>query len=495
VIYHDLPVSRDVTLAFDYRPSDPCKRALFYFITEQWERYEAFDFDQRFLQAAYEAADHDLRKRITEHAKQAGRVEWIEIVSDRRKHQRLLELTEEEWETALTVLEHNQQWVEMWQLAQAAPVLWSVKLLHMLRMVEWTPTNPFEQAGFIKLSLLAEGCAGKMPEVCGLMHNQAMPGKGTPRPVRSLAASPDGCLLASGNLDGTIVLWRLPEAAPLKTLEGHSAPVNCLAMSSNGELLASWSLDGYLRLWRLSDGATLKKFRNSDWNVNCLALSSDGHLLAAGNSDNSVQLWQLRGETTLRILKGHRGLVDCLAISPDGRLLASGSWDDTVRLWELPEGKAFRVLKGHTGLVDCLAISPDGRILASGSNDNTVRVWILPDGTLLKTLGGYAEWIQSLAMSPEGRLLASWRDDDTVRMWRVEPSLLKQVSTRQPGLESMIWGHTSLHNRKVTEKERNWIEFTLALMRWQRRFDIEIGETPSINIGKFDIELGKLIER
>ena len=42
----------------------------------------------------------------------------------------------------------------------------------------------------------------------------------------------------------------------------------------------------------------------------------------------------------------------------------------------------------------------------------------------------------------------------------------------------------------LTAGERTWLEFALALARWQRRFDIEVGEVPRrIQIGEFDIEL------
>lgn len=38
--------------------------------------------------------------------------------------------------------------------------------------------------------------------------------------------------------------------------------------------------------------------------------------------------------------------------------------------------------------------------------------------------------------------------------------------------------------------EQGWLEFILALRRWQQRFDVEVEEVPQrINAGEFDIEI------
>ncbi|RMH37871.1 MAG: hypothetical protein D6690_01300, partial [Nitrospirae bacterium] len=50
----------------------PPLRALFYFLTEQWEKYETLDLDRSLLRAIYQTADHALRQRIMEQARRAG---------------------------------------------------------------------------------------------------------------------------------------------------------------------------------------------------------------------------------------------------------------------------------------------------------------------------------------------------------------------------------------------------------------------------------------
>jgi len=72
--------------------------------------------------------------------------------------------------------------------------------------------------------------------------------------VTSVAFSPDGLMLASGNSDGTVRLWDVANPAqprPLgQPLTGSAAAVGSVAFSSDGQTLASGSGDG-TRLWNL----------------------------------------------------------------------------------------------------------------------------------------------------------------------------------------------------------------------------------------------------
>jgi WD40 repeat protein len=82
------------------------------------------------------------------------------------------------------------------------------------------------------------------------------------RLVQSLAFSPDGKLVAGGRDSGEIDVWETRPAdgknewriGDLKqTLKGeHRHPVMALAFSSSGELLASGDQDGKVRVWKMT---------------------------------------------------------------------------------------------------------------------------------------------------------------------------------------------------------------------------------------------------
>jgi len=419
VIHHDEPRARQIVSAAGYVPHEESNRALFYFFTERWDEYESLDYDHSLLRQAYDAGDERLRSRVAAKARQAGRVEWVEVVAGGKQGRRLGLMTDAEWHTALTVLQARKCWRDLWRLAQEAPPMWSAKILRRLKRIRW-PIPEQDRAGFKELARLA----GKWPETDfrHLLHHRATL-SGHQHEIRCLAISASGKILASGSADHTVRLWSLSDARPLKTLEAHAGWVNCLAISPNGRLLASAGRDSKICLWRLPSGRAVKKLKGHTQTIFCLAMHPDGRLLVSGSADRTVRLWSLPEGQELDTLGGHDGSVSCLAMSPDGQLLASGSADGTVRLWSLPAGRLLRTLDGHRGDeldgVLCLAISPDGGLLASGGVDNTVRLWQLPDGRQLKAMKGHRDHVYALAISPDDRLLVSGGGDHAVRLWHL----------------------------------------------------------------------------
>jgi WD40 repeat protein len=419
VIHHDHPCARKIVLAAGYVPHEESNRALFYFLTEHWDEYESLDFDYRLLRQAYDAGDEKLRSRVAAKARQAGRVEWVEVVAGGKQGRRLGVMTEAEWHTALTVLQARKRWLDLWRLAQEAPPVWSAKILRRLKRARW-PIKEQDRLGFAELARLAS----KWPDTdfrFQMQHRATL--QGHQHEVRCLAISPSGKILASGSADHTVRLWSIPDARPLKSLEGHAGWVNCLVINPNGRLLASAGRDSRICLWRLPSGQAVKTLKGHTQTVFGLAVSPDGRLLASGSSDRTVRLWSLPSGQELTTLEGHDGGVSSLAISPNGQMLASGSADGTVRLWSLPDRRPLKTLDGHRGEeldgVLCLVFSPGGELLASGGVDSTVRLWKLPEGRLLKTLKGHSDNVYALAINPDGKLLVSGGGDHAVRLWRL----------------------------------------------------------------------------
>lgn len=281
--------------------------------------------------------------------------------------------------------------------------------------------------------------------------------------------------LSSGNLasagDGAIILWDVP-SRQVRTLGRHPAPVRSVAFSPDGRLVAAGDESGRAALWDLATPGTPREAGgdagHKDY-VRGVAFSPDGKVLATASEDNTVMLWNVEGHTPRRVLTGHTEYVTSVAFSPDGALLASGSHDKTIRLWDTVSGQTLRVLSGHEFWVTSVAFSRDGKTLASGSEDQTARLWDVasgqqqgtpfehtsgatrgvtsvafsPDGTILASasdktvslwdvasrasiglLSGHRRGVRSIAFSPDGRTLASGSDDYTLRLWDVEQRLM-----------------------------------------------------------------------
>ncbi|MGH3844617.1 MAG: caspase, EACC1-associated type [Pseudonocardiaceae bacterium] len=220
----------------------------------------------------------------------------------------------------------------------------------------------------------------------------------------------------------------VPLSHPARTLTGHHGPVRGVAFSPDGRLLATASADNTARLWSPATGAHLRTLTGHDCPVQGVAFSSDGRLLATASADNTARLWDPATGQHLHTLTGSSferpvpglavgGGVTAVAFSPDGRLLATASHDNEVCLWDPATGQHLRTLTGHDGPVWGVAFSPDGRLLATSGEDNTARLWDPATGQHLRTLTGHDGPVQGVAFSPDGHVLATASDDNTARLW------------------------------------------------------------------------------
>ena len=237
--------------------------------------------------------------------------------------------------------------------------------------------------------------------------------------AQSVAFSPDGRTLASGSADGTTWLFDIADPTQPRalgpSLTSSTAPVQSVAFSPDGHTLASGSAGGTIRLWDVADPAHPRPLgqplTGGGAEVTSVAFSPDGRTLASGDYGGTVRLWDVADPAHPRplgpILTGG-GAVGSVAFSPDGHTLASGSLDGTISLWDVADpaypSPLGQPLTGGTGAVDSVAFSPDGHTLASGSLDGIIRLWSLPQTILT---GSTASGPNSVAFSPDGHTLAS----------------------------------------------------------------------------------------
>ena len=341
-------IAREFALAINFTPGNPNQKALFYFLTEQWVKYESLDFEYTLLKTSYQNGTEQLRRLIAQKIKQAGRFEWLKILASGNQKKRLGEMTDAEWETTLVVLKSGKQWEAMWQLAQKAPTIWSKQLLQGLKKVKWLPKAEHEQVVFERLKQLADKCSENlsfMGKLTSNLTNFMIPG--WTNSVDQISFSPDGKILASyENSYGerAIRLWKIPDGKPIATLTGHIGSINGMSFSPDGKILASYSSDKTIRLWQMPDGKPIAT------------------------------------------LTGH---IDGISFSPNGQLLASYGGKKTInviRLWQMPTGKLLSTLSepfysstydihnNNPCRIKGLTFTPNEEILAS-FGDGVIRLW------------------------------------------------------------------------------------------------------------------------
>jgi WD40 repeat protein len=277
--------------------------------------------------------------------------------------------------------------------------------------------------------------------------------------VSGLAFSPNGRLLASVNGDDCLSLWNVTTGKEVRRLQtdspgnpGKSGITAGLAFTPDGKTLAAGSSDAAVRLWSVASGKELRRFREDrkgkpdyDNRFHTLAFLPDGKNLITDNENGTIELWDTATGKRRYHLSGHRKLNYChgsstLALSPDGKTLASWGWENALRLWRTATGKELIPLECQRRTVLSVAISPDGKAVASGGEDASVRLWEANTAKEIRRLSGHPNDVNAVAFSPGGDLLASGGRYDLVRLWSIKTGKeLRQLGGHSVGVNSMVF--------------------------------------------------------
>jgi WD40 repeat protein len=238
--------------------------------------------------------------------------------------------------------------------------------------------------------------------------------------VTAVAFSPDGQTLATASQGSEVALRDVASGQRRTSLRGTAGAV-LLVFSSDGRTMATATADGNVGVWDVASGRSRGSL-TADTPITdstdmwpAVAFSPDGGILATAD-DDTIGLWDVRAGRPRAPLRGHTGGVRAVAFSRDGEL-ASGGDDRTVRLWDLDTGKPRFILSGHNAAVWVVAFSPDGNTLASGGGGGTAQLWDAKSGKPRAALAGHTDEVNVAAFSPDGGLLATGGVDGTVRLW------------------------------------------------------------------------------
>lgn len=306
-----------------------------------------------------------------------------------------------------------------------------------------------------RISPSAETNASLVTTLLTTHYAGALTGSG--RVVTTVAFAPRGNIVATGNEDGTTILWNVAQPdRPVRLgepLDDRTAnTVASLSFSPNGNILAIGSSGGMTTLWDIADPHRPERLEQLDDDspaVTSVAFSPNGDTLATGSSVGVATLWDITDPASSRQigqpLSGHRSRVASVAFSPNGDTLATGSDDGTTILWNLTNPdrptRFGSPLNDGTGTVTSVAFSPNGNTLATGGSIGTVSLWDVTAPAAAKSTGkpvsGHNGLVSSVAFAPDGQRLITGSDDGTAILWDVSDPA-EPVQDLQP-----LMGHRS----------------------------------------------------
>jgi WD40 repeat protein len=234
------------------------------------------------------------------------------------------------------------------------------------------------------------------------------------RKVEALAISADGERLASGDVEGTVIIWNRRERRAEKRLL-TAAPVRSLAFVGNQILVAPER--GVASFWEIETGRQTARLPKGS--LAPISATRDGALVA---TVEAAGVWVGRpGEATGKHFPT-TGRPTAVALSPDGRWLAAA--DDRVHRWETATGRSIGVMSSNDNEVSMLTWSSRGELAFTDGEEITL---VGPDGQTARRLSGHggAE-VRGLAFLDDGRLVSAG-DDGLGLVWEAAPSPAREL--------------------------------------------------------------------
>ena len=214
--------------------------------------------------------------------------------------------------------------------------------------------------------------------------------------IHNLALLPNSDYLAVAT---TIGMWwyDLTTMSPIALWETERGMLGPIVISHDGQWAATGNGDGVIKVWDIPNGVCITQMRREPEQITGplrtsgikqLAFSPDRQYLAAtGIRDDIVYTWKPEtGKAHAHFYdtqreQRRRVLARPVVFSPDSRLLAcTGAsdnldTDDIILVWDVVSGECIASLTEQINFVNSLCFSPCGQYLVSGGYKGTVQVW------------------------------------------------------------------------------------------------------------------------
>ena len=206
----------------------------------------------------------------------------------------------------------------------------------------------------------------------------------------------------------------------------HTQPVRSVAWSPDGRLLASGANDARLLTWDTTGVVQTQLAQPGQ--VRAVAWLPSGAILAAGANNHVTWLNTQSGAQLARSQHTHTGTITTLAWSPRQPYhLVSGATDMKAVVWDSTTFKLQTIFAGHTAPVESASWASDNQTIATSSHGGVVRVWMADNAQENHPLYIDAQKpMRTLSFNPTTNQLAVGGDDGIVRLWN-------GLTCRQPG--------------------------------------------------------------
>ena len=277
------------------------------------------------------------------------------------------------------------------------------------------------------------------------------------------------CLIAVSYLDGELVL-----IDPLADKELESLHANChtLAASPDGRLLAGGAGNGIVQIYEFDTLRLLYRVKSSNYYIKQLAFSKDSlHFSDIRGSqcniwEPAVLLRDLLNDDSSEVSSASiieassqeaRVKISAMILHPKEEVVFCGKEDGSISVYELKAGLQLRTLYQHKSLIRIITWLPLANIIMSIDASNGIQLWKLSydktgqEGWITEKVQSQSRLdcgksiIQVLPNEAAGKFIMSTRDSD--HLWSIDCQQ-KDVRTypETPGIRKWIEHPQSPHH-------------------------------------------------
>ncbi|MEX0270118.1 WD40 repeat domain-containing protein [Leptolyngbyaceae cyanobacterium UHCC 1019] len=271
-------------------------------------------------------------------------------------------------------------------------------------------------------------------------------------PINTLAFSPNGLFLVTGESNGGVSVWNRREWSQTSLKKSTNREVifepRSITVSSTGQVVAAGigrPKGRSMRLWDIRSTGQLQPVRqqiqeisrypiatgtSEKQRIDAVAFSPNGKVLAAAGrailsttqpvtkeqeSTYYINFWNAKTGQYLCTLDNSNFSTSSITFTADGTMFAAADpVEGSVRRWSLSTLEPLPPLR-HGGQVRIIASSPSGKILLTGGRDRKVKLWQLQTGQEINVFEKNDGEVTAIVFRPDGRAFVTGSIDKSFR--------------------------------------------------------------------------------
>ncbi len=469
VIDGDQSEAKMACLQAGYLPSDPVKRVLFLFLTEQWEAYQALDFDQSLLHTLYITASSDLRQRITHELQLSGRINLLPIIAGVNYTAVPSIKGEEEARVLVSMLSDQGDWQTLWRMVGELPFVWSVKIVRKLKLAAWTPQEIEDQELFDHLAELVDNAwfQPDMPMMLSFPPALLKAKFNVKGRINDIAFDPIHPILAFGTGRRKVALWDYKKAAIQAIHAGfthsigrvgycgstllcgeksslqvpcaitgwneqgrfnlgeHGSAITAFEPVGKGSLLTA-GRDQHIKLWDINLRRIISETTGDNWPRAVVVSPENQVALILQQKPSLVSLPDLKpitgsdAQIQASLNLSLTGMPRCAAFEQDeGRVFIGGHSGQLITSPYQPNSPhgSRAIVTGHAGTVLSIKHQAQRGLVISASSGGEVIFTNWPDRTEKNRLSFPGFHLTSMQISSDGYFMAVGSSDEVLWLW------------------------------------------------------------------------------